>query len=69
VPVRNLASGTVPARSGWNQLALAFHGDQITAIVSGKQVASVHDSTHKTGMFAIGTDWGRAQFDNLNVTR
>jgi hypothetical protein len=69
VPVRNLASGTVPAHSGWNQLALAFHGDQITAIVSGKRVASVHDSSHKTGMFAIGTDWGRAQFDNLNVTR
>ncbi len=69
MPVRNLASGTVHASSGWDQLALAFHGDQITAIVSGKQVASVRDSTHKTGMFAIGTDWGRAQFDNLNVAR
>jgi hypothetical protein len=68
LPVRNLASGTVRARNGWNQLALAFHGDQITAIISGKQVASVHDSTHKAGMFAVGTDWGRAQFDNLNVT-
>jgi len=69
VPVRNLASGTVRARSGWNQLSLAFHGDQITAIITGKQVASVHDSTHKTGMFAVGTDWGRAQFDNVNIAR
>lgn len=68
-PVRNLASGNVRVRSGWDQLALAFHGDQITAIIAGKQVASVHDSTHKTGMFAVGTDWGRAQFDNLSVTR
>jgi hypothetical protein len=69
VPVRNLASGTVSARSVWDQLALAFRGDQITATISGKQVASVHDSTHKTGMFAVGTDWGLAQFDNLKVTR
>jgi hypothetical protein len=69
VAVRKLASGTIPAHSGWDQLALAFHGDQITATVSGKQVASVQDSTHKTGMFAVGTDWGRAQFDNVSVTR
>lgn len=67
-PVRNLASGTVTGRGTWSQLALAFHGDQITAIISGKQVASLHDSAHKTGMFAVGTDWGRAQVDNLNVT-
>jgi hypothetical protein len=69
VPVRKLASGTVRGRSGWDQLALAFHGEQITAMISGQQVASVHDSTHKGGMFAVGTDWGRAQFDNLNITR
>ncbi|MFL6354187.1 MAG: galactosylceramidase [Bryobacteraceae bacterium] len=69
VPVRTVASGHVRLRSGWNQLALAFHRDQITAAISGKQVASVHDSTHKAGMFALGTDWGRAQFDNLTVTR
>jgi hypothetical protein len=67
-PVRRLASGTVPPRRGWDQLALAFHGDQITAMIGGQQIASVHDSTHKRGMFAVGTDWGRAQFDNLNVT-
>lgn len=66
-PVRTLASGTVRTRSSWNQLALVFHGDQITAMIGGKQVALVHDSTHKTGMFAVGTDWGRAQFDNVNV--
>jgi Glycosyl hydrolase family 59 len=69
VPVRTLASGTVHGRSGWNQLALAFHGDEITAMISGKQVASVRDSTHKHGMFAVGTDWGRVQFDNLRGTR
>jgi hypothetical protein len=67
-PVRTLASGSVPVGSGWKQLALAFRADQVTASINGKQVASVHDSTHKTGMFAVGTDWGRAQFDNLKVT-
>ncbi len=68
-PVRSLASGTVPAGTRWSQLALAFHADQVIAMINGKQVASVHDSTHKTGMFAVGTDWGRAQFDNLKVSR
>lgn len=65
-PVRTLASGHTGI-SGWMHLALAFHGDQITAAINGKQVASVHDSAHKAGMFAIGTDWGRAQFDDVRV--
>jgi hypothetical protein len=68
-PTRTLASGIVSARGGWKQLSFVFHGDQITATIGGKQVASVHDSAHKAGMFAIGTDWGRAQFDNLSVTQ
>jgi hypothetical protein len=67
--VRTLASGTGRAGVGWAQLALTFHGDQIVASIGGRQVASVHDSAHKAGMFAVGTDWGRAQFDNVKVTR
>lgn len=66
-PLRVLASGSTPAREGWHQLALSFHADLITAFIDGKQIASVHDTAHKTGMFAVGTDWGRAQFDNLKV--
>ena len=68
-PVRGLASGRLPAHAGWKQLSLVFDGDQITASIGGKQLASIHDSTHRAGMFAVGTDWGRAQFDNLSVTR
>jgi hypothetical protein len=68
-PTRTLASGTMGAPSGWLHLELDFHGDQIRALLNGKQLAEVHDSTHKAGMFALGTDWGRAQFDNLTVTR
>ena len=67
--VRTLASGAVHAGTRWDQLALAFHGDQIVASIGGKQVAAVHDSAHKSGMFAVATDWGRAQFDNVKVTR
>lgn len=67
-PVRTIASGTVSMRAGWQRLALRFHGDEITATMNNKTVASVHDSSHKTGMFGIGTDWSRAEFDNLSVT-
>ncbi len=69
VPVRVLASGSLPTRSGWHRLALRFHADQITALIDGNQIARVRDSAHKSGMFALGTDWGRAQFDNLRVER
>jgi galactosylceramidase len=67
VPTRTLASGTATV-TGWSRLGLAFQGDHITATINGKQIASVHDSSHKAGMFAVGTDWGRAQFDNVKVT-
>jgi glycosyl hydrolase family 59 (putative galactocerebrosidase) len=68
-PSITLASGTISARTSWRRLALTFRADHIIATVDGKQLASVHDSTHKAGMFAVGTDWGRAQFDNLKVIR
>jgi len=65
-PVRTLASGKITV-GGWFHLGLAFHRDLITATINGKRLTSVHHSTHKSGMFAIGTDWGRAQFDDLTV--
>ena len=68
VPVRSLASGTASIGSRWTHLELVFQRDHIAAFLNGKRVASVRDSTHKAGMFAIGTDWGRAQFDGLKVT-
>ncbi len=68
-PTRMLASGTVHASSGWRRIELNFSGDRIRALLDGKQLADVHDGAHKVGMFAVGTDWGRAQFDNLTVTR
>ncbi len=66
-PVRNIASGRAPVKAGWQRLGLQFDGDEITATINGKRVATVHNSAHKAGMFGIGTDWDRAQFDNLSV--
>lgn len=68
MPVRVLASGSIAALSGWHQLSLTFRNNQITAAIDGKNVAAVHYAAHKAGMFAVGTDWGRAQFDNLRVS-
>jgi hypothetical protein len=48
-------------------MQLTFRGPQIAATLDGKSLATVHDATHKSGMIAFGTDWGRAQFDNLSV--
>lgn len=68
-PTRSLASGSTPALAGWHRLALAFRGDEITASLDAKRLATVHDNAHRAGMFALGTDWSHAQFDNLKVER
>jgi O-glycosyl hydrolase len=68
-PVVTLASGSVALdRSKWHRLELRFHGGQIVAVLDGKPLATVENSTHTHGMFALGTEWDRIQFDNLGVT-
>jgi Glycosyl hydrolase family 59 len=65
---RTLASGSVSLNSGeWHAVGLRFKGEQITASLDHRQLAAVEDKSHRRGMVAIGTDWGRAQFDNLSV--
>ena len=66
-PTRSLASGTMRAWTGWHRLKLTFHRDQITASFDNKQLASVHDATHRAGMVAFGSGWARAQFDNFTI--
>ncbi len=65
---RTLAQGktSFPARQ-WHHMALLFQGRQITAILDGKTLASVTNADHRHGMFGIGSDWSRTQFDNLVV--
>ena len=68
-PTLTLAQGkTSAAGEEWHRLELVFHGDSIAAKLDGKTLATVHDVSHKNGMIGIGSEWNRAQFDNLSVT-
>jgi hypothetical protein len=67
-PVATLASGSTKIDpKQWHRLELRFHGKQIAASLDGIQLASLEDSAHAHGMFALGTEWNRIQFDNLSV--
>ena len=68
-PVVTLASGSVALDRGkWHRLELRFHDGQIVATLDGAALATVENSVHTHGMFALGTEWNRIQFDNLAVT-
>jgi hypothetical protein len=68
-PVVTLAFGSVAIDRGkWHRLELRFHGGEIVAILDGTVLATAEDSAHTHGMFALGTEWDRIQFDNLVVT-
>ena len=65
-----LASGTAAVLPGeWHRFALTFHGNVISALLDGKQLANIGDNSHTHGMVAVGTGWNMAQFDNLSVTQ
>ena len=65
----NLAAGSekVPTEK-WHHAELSFKADQISVSLDGKVLFRGTDSSHTHGMFAIGTGWNHAQFDNLSVT-
>lgn len=68
-PTLTLAQGkTTPSLGEWHRLELIFQGEIVKANLDGKTLATIHDSGHKQGMIGIGSDWNRAQFDNLTVT-
>jgi hypothetical protein len=68
-PVVTLAFGSVAIDRGkWHRLELRFHGGEIVAILDGTVLATAENSAHTHGMFALGTEWDRIQFDNLVVT-
>lgn len=68
-PVATLASGSaVIDRQQWHRLKLEFHGRRIAASLDGRQIASVEDPAHARGMIALGTEWNRVQFDDLQVS-
>lgn len=68
-PVVTLASGAASLDpEKWHRLTLRFRGKQIVVLLDGKQLAAVDNATHTHGMFALGSEWGQTQFDNLRVT-
>lgn len=56
-------------KPGWHRIEIGFQGPVIEGNVDGKRVTSIHDTAHAAGMFALGSDWTKAQFDNLNVSK
>jgi hypothetical protein len=69
ISTRELASGSVPLSAGtWHHAELAFKGGQVVASLDGMALAHATDASHAHGMFAIGTGWNRAQFDNISIT-
>jgi Glycosyl hydrolase family 59 len=66
---RTLASGSATLPAGWHHAELSFQGSQIKVACDGKVLATVSDTSHAKGMFALGSGWSHTQFDNLAVTR
>ena len=70
-PTLNLAAGSEKVSTEkWHHAELIFKAEQITVSLDGKVLFRGTDSSHAHthGMFAIGTGWNHAQFDNLSVT-
>lgn len=68
VATRTLASGSIaPGGGQWRHAELSFKGTQVTATCDGKILATVSDTSHGKGMFALGTGWTHTQFDNVSV--
>jgi hypothetical protein len=68
-PTAMLASGSAAIdRAQWHRLKLEFRGSRIVASLDARQIATVEDSAHARGMIALGTQWDRVQFDDLQIS-
>ena len=55
------------ATSGWHRLEFNMDGDIISVRCDGKELGSVHDSTHTHGQAGLGCDWSGADFANFAI--
>jgi galactosylceramidase len=63
-----LVSGHISiAPHSWHNLGLRFEGAGIQALIDGRVAGQAHDSSHLSGMVAIGSGWGNSEFDNFSV--
>ena len=66
-----LASGaSSPLGVGqWHQLGLSFRDDSITALIDGKRLTALKDTSYPSGQVGLGlTSYDTDQFDNLSIT-
>jgi hypothetical protein len=63
-----LAQGRINfATDGWHHLEFIMVGDRISLRCDGKELGSVHDSTHTRGQAGLGCDWFGVDFDNFAI--
>ena len=63
-----LTSGKVNVAPGsWHRLGLRMLGNQITAIIDGKEAGSTVSETFQSGLAGMGCGWEAVKFDNLAV--
>jgi hypothetical protein len=64
----DLASGEIPQTPNrWHRLQLRFQDSSIDVSIDGHHLVKSADSSHKHGMFSLGSNWTRVQFDNLTI--
>jgi len=67
-PQGTLASGsTACLPNQWHNLKLSFNGSTVTASIDKKRVATVRDSTYRSGLAGLGTTGNYAEFGNLMI--
>jgi hypothetical protein len=63
-----VTSGATPCLlNTWHHLELSFDDSRIVAVIDGKKVGDVQDSTHTRGMAALGNAYNIGQYDNFEI--
>jgi hypothetical protein len=65
-----LTSGHVSSPpNSWHNLEMRLSGPSIEVRIDRQVAGEAHDSSHLSGMAAIGSGWGGSEFDNFEVHR
>lgn len=65
----SIAAGFLNARptNRWISLSLKCSGDTVRGICDGKILATVVDTTYRSGLAGLGSGWNGAWFDNVKI--
>ncbi len=64
-PAEGRIKSKVPGR--WQRLSVNCSGNAIAFFIDGAKLASLEDTTFKSGLAGLGTGWNSALFDNFEV--